>query len=47
MSQRPSLMLPLANFMPALPGLSGLDGSLKGFVSDRAIEVGRVKRHYR
>jgi hypothetical protein len=31
MSERPSLMLPIANFMPALPGLSGMDGSFKTF----------------
>jgi hypothetical protein len=29
------------------PTTKSADGTLKGSVSDRAIEVGRVKRHYR
>jgi hypothetical protein len=31
MSERSLLMLPLANFMPALPGMNGLEGSFKTY----------------
>src|SRR3954470_20771773 len=31
MSERTHLMLPLANFLPPLPGLTGLAGSLKTY----------------
>ena len=31
MSERSLLMLPLANFMPTLPGLAGLAGSFKTY----------------